>query len=93
MKTLQLTFPAVGDGGRVLTLSARFLGLDHDDGADDDLPSTVSTLITCDNRVFEPTEDGAYRARGGATLLRARDARYDWPRLRRLAELALDQAD
>jgi hypothetical protein len=44
-------------------------------------------------QVFEPTEDGAYRARGGATLLRARDARYDWPRLRRLAELALDQAD
>jgi hypothetical protein len=90
MRTLQLTFPAIATSGSVLMLSARFQELDVDDldepvAAQEPMPA----LITCAGRVYEPTEDGQYRARDGGTVLRARDPRYGWPRLQRLAELAL----
>jgi hypothetical protein len=90
MRTLRLTFPVIARSGSVLTLSVRFQEVDVDDldeapGDEDALP----VLITCGGREFEPTDDGAYRARGGGPVVTARDARYRWPQLCRLAELAL----
>ena len=46
MRTLQLTFPAVAHSGRVLTMSARFLGIDADDGADGADAAALPALIT-----------------------------------------------
>lgn len=89
MRTLRLTFPVVARSGSVLTLSVRFQEADADDldePADDD---PLPVLITCGGREFEPTDDGAYRARDGGPVVTARDARYRWPQLCRLAELAL----
>jgi hypothetical protein len=90
MRTLQLTFPAVAASGNVLMVSARFQELDADDldepvAAQEPMPA----LITCAGRVLEPSDDGGYRARDGGAVLRARDPRFGWPRLQRLAELAL----
>jgi hypothetical protein len=89
MRTLRLTFPVVARSGSVLTLSVHFQAADDDDldepGDDDRVP----VLITCGGREFEPTDEGAYRARGGGTVVSARDPRYRWPQLCRLAELAL----
>ncbi|MCE3004522.1 MAG: hypothetical protein LW860_17750 [Xanthomonadaceae bacterium] len=90
MRTLQLTFLAIAASGSVLMLSARFQELDVDDLDEGNVaPEPMPALITCAGRVFEPADDGSYRARDGGTVLRARDPRFGWPRLQRLAELAL----
>jgi hypothetical protein len=91
MRTLQLSFPVIAPGGRECILSARFS--EHDLGEFDEWPDGLAlpALITCNGREFEPTEDGAYRACAGGPVLRARDARFRWPMLQRMAELALGE--
>jgi hypothetical protein len=89
MRTLRLTFPAVAASGAVVNLSARFQELDVDDLGQPEGDDPLPVLITCAGREFEPTDDGAYRARGGGAVWRPRDPRFQWPQLQRLAKLAL----